>query len=129
MIGFAATGSWYDRKSLTTARACKSLATAPDGRRVLVSTVAHALVKESAVFPVDEAGQVTSALHLYKVKHGMEEDLGAAHHALVAGVQDGTITLEAREPTPEEVEDALGELILLAKMEDDRAMDDGATNA
>jgi hypothetical protein len=55
--------------------------------------------------------------------------LDAAHDAIVAGVEDGTITLEAREPTPEEVEEAWGELILLDKMTDNRAMDDETNNA
>jgi hypothetical protein len=107
----------------------KSLATTPDGRHVLVSTVAHALVKESAVFPVNDEGEVTSTMHLFRRKHGTEEDLDAAHDSIVAGVEDGTITLEAREPTPEEVEEAWGELILLDKMTDNRAMDDETNNA
>ena len=120
-------GQWGGVASQRYAR--KSLATTPGGRRVLVSTVAHALVKESAVFPANEEGEVISAMHLFRRKHGMEEDLDAAHDAIVAGVEDGTITLEARERTPEEVEEAWGELILLDKMTDNRAMDDETNNA
>jgi hypothetical protein len=48
----------------------------------------------------------------------------------VAGIEDGTITLEDdREPTPEEIEEAWGELILLDKVTDNRAMDDETNNA
>jgi hypothetical protein len=108
----------------------KTLATEPDGRRVLVSTVAHGLLKETAVFPANDAAEVTSALQLYRRKLGVEEDPDAAHDAIVTGVQDSTLTLTGdRESTPEEVEEAWGELISLAKMTDNRAMDDETNNA
>ena len=41
----------------------------------------------------------------------------------------GTITLEEREAMQEEAEEAWGELIVLAKMPDNRAMDDETKNA
>jgi hypothetical protein len=96
----------------------KSVTTSPEGRCVVVSTVRHALVTESAVFPADKAGRVTSAMHLHKVKHGAEDDLDAEHDAIVAGVRAGTITLldPDREPTLEEAAEAMGDLVLLDKM-------------
>jgi hypothetical protein len=108
----------------------KSPVAASDGRRVVVSTVAHALVKESAVFPADDAGEITSALDLFRRKHGVDVDLDVAHNAIVAGVADGTIPCtDDRESTPEEAVEACGELIVLAKMTDNRAMDDETNNA
>jgi hypothetical protein len=71
-------GERYDRKTV---------ATAPDGRVVLVSTVRTALGAESAVFPATKEGTVTSALHLYKVRHAndavgeAEASLDAEHSA------------------------------------------------
>jgi hypothetical protein len=47
----------------------------------------------------------------------------------VAAVAAGTMTLEDREATQEEAEAARGELIVLAKMPDNRAMDDETKNA
>jgi hypothetical protein len=97
---------------------------------VLVSTVCQALVKESVVFPVNDEGEITSSMHLFRRKLGVEDDPDAAHEAIVAGIEDGTITLDDdREPTPEEIEEAWGELILLDKVTDNRAMDDETNNA
>jgi hypothetical protein len=65
----------------------KTVATAPDGRRVLISTVRTALGAETAIFPANEEGKVTSALHLYKVRHAndavgeAEASLDAEHSA------------------------------------------------
>lgn len=97
---------------------------APGGRRVLVSTVGHPIATESAVFPLDGNGNVASAMHLYKTKHRPEDDLDSEHSALVAAVEAGEITLEEREATQEEGEEALADFLMLARMRPDRAMDD-----
>ena len=84
----------------------------------------------TAVFPADDAGEITSALDLFRRKHSVDVDLDVAHNAIVAGVADGTIPLTGdREATPKEAEEAWGELIVLAKMPDNRAMDDETNNA
>jgi hypothetical protein len=101
----------------------KTIATAGDGRRVLISTVRHPVVVETAIFPVDATGKVTSAMHLFKQKHD-EEDLDQAHEQLVAAVESGEVELVERDATPEEAQEALGELILLRKMTDDQSMND-----
>jgi hypothetical protein len=108
----------------STGYARKTLATAPDGRRVLISTVRHALAVESAVYPMDGEGRV-GLLHLHKAKHGPSDDLDTKHEALVEGVEAGTLELVEREATNEEAEEAWGDLLLLGKMITNRAMDDG----
>jgi hypothetical protein len=65
-------------------------------------------------------------MHLHKTKHGPEEDLDIAHQQLVAAVAAGAVTLEDREATPEEAREALGDLILLAKIAEDQGIDDDA---
>ena len=62
---------------------------------------------------------------LVRVKHGVEDDLDTEHEAIVAGVEDGTIPLEDdREPTPEEIEEAWGDLLLLARESEGGDRDD-----
>ena len=106
-----------------------SMATAPDGRRVLVSTVRNSLACESMGFGVNDAGEVTSLMHLFRVPHDEGQDLDAAHEMLVQGVSAGAIELldPDRDPTQAEDEDALGDLLLLGELADDGAMDDGPT--
>jgi hypothetical protein len=101
----------------------KTVATAPDGRVVLVSTVRTALGADSAVFPATKEGTVTSALRLHKVRHANDAVLDAEHEALVAGIASGEITLSDsdREPTQAEVEEAMGDLLLMDKMATDDA--------
>jgi hypothetical protein len=79
------------------------------------------------VFPVNEEGEVASLMHLYKAKHGADDDLDAEHDAVVAGVRSGEITLldPDREPTREEVAEAVGDMVLLDRM----AMDDETPSA
>jgi hypothetical protein len=103
----------------------KTHTTTPEGRQVLVATVRNPIATESAVFPADGTGRVTSAMHLYKAKHDpLEESLDARHEAIVAGVESGELELVEREATPEEAEEAVADLLLLAKMVDKRAIDD-----
>jgi hypothetical protein len=92
---------------------------------VLISTVRTALGAETAIFPANEEGKVTSALHLYKVRHANDAVLDGEHAALVAAVEAGSVDLVAREATPEEAQEAMGELMLLAEM----ARDDETTDA
>jgi hypothetical protein len=68
-------------------------------------------------------------MHLHKSKHRPEDDLDVAHEQLVAAVEAGTFALEDREATQKEIEEAWGELILLDKLTDNRAMDDETNNA
>ena len=102
----------------------KSVATTPERRTVLVSTVRHRLTSESMNFAADAEGNVAGWMHLHRVPHGAGEDLDAAHEQLVSAVEAGTIPLQERDPTPTEIAEAFGELILLDKMADDQANDD-----
>jgi hypothetical protein len=94
----------------------KTSARTPEGRHVLVATVRNPIVTESSVFPADENGTVASAMHLARVKHGVDDDLDTEHEALVAAVEAGEVELHDREATPDEAREALGDLILLANM-------------
>jgi hypothetical protein len=71
----------------------KSLATMPDGQRVVVSTVRNPMTTETLVLPGDGEGQVTSLMPLVRVKHGVDSDLDAAHESLVLDVENGELDL------------------------------------
>jgi hypothetical protein len=88
------------------------------GRRVLVATIGNVVTRESSVFPLDDAGQVTSLMHMARVRHAADADLDAEHKRVVAAVQAGTVTLldPNREPSKDEVDEARGDLLPMAEM-------------